>query len=274
MPLNTMNGDAIIDISKLSMKEIKEKSEYLSEIEIKKFISSLKSDSRVSCQNLAKSLERKIQLKQNEIERLERIIAFEQNAWAEGYCFVAGLDEAGRGPLVGPVVAAAVILKPDMDFTGIDDSKKLSAEQRERLYDVIINEAVAYGIGSADHTEIDSINILNATKLAMTRALSAMEIKPDYLLLDALRLPNIELPQKDIIKGDSKSVSIAAASILAKVSRDRMMLELSKKYPEYGFESNKGYGTDVHYKAIRAYGLIPEHRRSFLKGFEDEDLTK
>ncbi|GAB6109249.1 ribonuclease HII [Fusibacter bizertensis] len=274
MSYENTTGDKIVDISKLSMKQIKEKLELETEERLELYIQALESDLRTSCHSLAKSLKRKTHLEQNERDRLKRIVVYEQKAWEDGYCFVAGLDEAGRGPLIGPVVAAAVILKPDMDITGIDDSKKLSAAQRECLYEVIAKEAVSYGIGVADHHEIDEINILNATKLAMKRALDAMEIKPDYLLIDALRLPHVELPQKDIIKGDSKSVSIAAASILAKVSRDRMMIELSKKYPEYGFESNKGYGTDVHYNAIRAYGILPEHRRSFLKGFENENLTK
>lgn len=274
MSYENITDDTIIDISNLSVKEIKEKLESIDESSLGLYIQALERDLRTSCHNIAKSLKRKMQLQQNERDRLKKIVIYEQNAWEDGFCFVAGLDEAGRGPLIGPVVAAAVILKPDMDITGIDDSKKLSAVQRERLYEVIVKEAVSYGIGVADHHEIDEINILNATKLAMKRALDAMEIKPDYLLIDALRLPQVELPQKDIIKGDSKSVSIAAASILAKVSRDRMMLELSKKYPQYGFESNKGYGTDVHYNAIREYGLLPEHRRSFLKGFENEDLTK
>lgn len=262
------------DLSRYSIKEIKLNVESLELSDRESFIKLLRNDGRVACQQITKTMERKMELRRLEIERLEKIVQFEQLAWQNGYCFVAGLDEAGRGPLIGPVVAAAVILKPDMDFTGIDDSKKLSAEQRERLFDVIVSEAVSYGIGVADHLEIDEINILNATKLAMSRAISAMEIAPDYLLIDALKLPNIDLPQKDIIKGDSKSVSIAAASILAKVSRDRMMLKLAKMYPDYGFESNKGYGTDVHYKAIRAHGLLPEHRRSFLKGFENEDLPK
>ena len=188
----------------------------------------------------------------------------EQELHRQGYVNVAGVDEVGRGPLAGPVVAAAVILPHDFDVLGIDDSKKLSEKRREELYEVITDKAVAWGIGMADHETIDEINILQAAKLAMKRALAELE-DVDYITFDAMKIEDIDIPQESVIKGDSKILAIAAASIVAKVTRDRMMTEYAKQYPGYGFEKNKGYGTKAHYEGISEHGICPIHRRSFLK---------
>lgn len=188
----------------------------------------------------------------------------EQELHRQGYVNVAGVDEVGRGPLAGPVVAAAVILPHDFDVLGIDDSKKLSEKRREELYEVITEKAVAWGIGMADHETIDEINILQAAKLAMKRALAELE-DVDYITFDAMKIEDIDIPQESVIKGDSKILAIAAASIVAKVTRDRMMTEYAKQYPGYGFEKNKGYGTKAHYEGISEHGICPIHRRSFLK---------
>ena len=197
----------------------------------------------------------------------------EEELHKQGYVNIAGVDEVGRGPLAGPVVAAAVVLPEDFDVLGIDDSKKLSEKKREELFKVITEGAVAYGIGMADHEVIDDINILQATKLAMKRALDELSEKLkaaesgtiDYILFDAMKIEDIDIPQESIIKGDAKVLAIAAASIVAKVTRDRMMVEYAKEYPGYAFEKNKGYGTKAHYEGIEAHGMCPIHRRTFLK---------
>lgn len=179
--------------------------------------------------------------------------------------YICGVDEAGRGPLAGPVCAAAVILPRNIEIVGLNDSKKLSAKKRDALFDEIVDKAIAYGIAYASEQEIDEINILNATFLAMNRAISQLEPKPMMALVDGNTVKGIEFPAKNVIGGDGKSASIAAASILAKVSRDRLMLEMAEKYPEYSFEKHKGYGTKVHYAALREYGPSPIHRMTFLK---------
>ncbi len=196
---------------------------------------------------------------------------FEHMAMEEGYKLICGVDEAGRGPLAGPVCAAAVILPADLEIEGLNDSKKLTEKKREALYDVIKEKAVAYGIAMASEQEIDEINILQATFLAMKRAVEAMGCKPDFVLVDGNREPDLgELPQKTIVKGDSRSANIAAASILAKVTRDRYMMEKDAQFPQYGFAVHKGYGTQKHYEALREHGHCPIHRRTFLKKFYGE----
>lgn len=196
---------------------------------------------------------------------------FEQNALNAGYKVVCGIDEAGRGPLAGPVHAAAVILPIGLEIEGLNDSKKLTEKKREQLFDVICEKAVDYSIGVATEKEIDEINILNATFLAMHRAVEGLKIKPDYALIDGNQYPKIPFVMEEtVVKGDAKSMSIAAASILAKVSRDRFMLEKAKEYPQYCFEKHKGYGTKVHYEAIREFGPSPIHRLTFLKKFYGE----
>ena len=210
-------------------------------------------------------------------ERLEQMKAFERGLAERGVLYVAGVDEVGRGPLAGPVVTAAVILPEDFDVLGVDDSKKLSDKKRREL-DVLIREkALAYGYGMRDNETIDRINILNATKEAMKDAVDEaammLEIKHrktlQHVLIDAVKLEGLDYPETPIVKGDQKSISIAAASIIAKVKRDDMMITYASKYPGYAFEKNKGYGTKEHYEGLREHGITPIHRRSFLKSFTD-----
>ncbi len=198
-------------------------------------------------------------------EKYEAMSLYEQSAASQGYCRIAGMDEAGRGPLAGPVVAAAVILNPGKKILGVDDSKKLSPSKRQRLKMEIEEKAVAVSVGIVDVETIDRINILEATKLAMKKALEGLEPAADFVLIDALTLPDLTVAQYPIIKGDALSASIAAASIVAKETRDDMMRVYGELYPEYGFAKHKGYGTKDHIDAIRAYGPSPLHRRSFLK---------
>lgn len=191
--------------------------------------------------------------------------SFEYEASLRGCTAICGIDEAGRGPLAGPVYAAAVILPQGLEIEGLNDSKKLTEKKREALFDIIIREAVSYGIGFADEKEIDAVNILQATFLAMKRALEALDVPAGYALVDGNRMPPLGIPGETIVKGDAKSPSIAAASILAKVTRDRLMLEYDQIYPQYAFAKHKGYGTKIHTEAIREYGPCEIHRRTFLK---------
>lgn len=192
-------------------------------------------------------------------------LEYENKALDQGFEVICGIDEAGRGPLAGPVYAAAVILPKGHIIEGVNDSKKLSEKKREQLFDKIIDECVSYGIGIADEKEIDDMNILQATFLAMRRAVENLSVKPDIALIDGNKKPGLDIEQWDIVKGDSKSASISAASVLAKVSRDRYMLEMAERYPEYQFEKHKGYGTKLHYEMIEKYGISPIHRKTFLK---------
>ena len=197
-----------------------------------------------------------------EIARLKIMQEFEEKYKA--FTYIAGVDEVGRGPLAGPVVASCVILDRNIQILYINDSKKLSEKKRESLYDEICEKSVAYGIGIVSPGRIDEINILNATYEAMKAAISSLDIKPDILLNDAVHIPDLDIKQVSIIKGDAKSISLAAASIVAKVSRDRLMVEYDTIYPEYKFAKNKGYGTKEHISAIKEHGLCPIHRRSFV----------
>ena len=194
----------------------------------------------------------------------------ENELYEEGYLAVCGVDEAGRGPLAGPVCAAAVILPKGLEIPGLNDSKKLTDKKRRELFPVIKEQAIAYGIGLASHEEIDQINILQATYLAMERAIAQLEGKADFALIDGNRAKDFGLPVKTVVKGDSLSANIAAASVLAKVTRDSLMEELAKEYPQYGFEVHKGYGTKAHYAALTEYGPSPIHRMTFLKKFYGE----
>lgn len=204
-------------------------------------------------------------MKEEELNRLRHMLEIEDKLYEKGYNFVCGVDEAGRGPLCGPVVAAAVILPKDECIEGVNDSKKLSEKKRELLYEKIISRAIAYGIGISDVDLIEKVNILNATKLAMKMAISNLKVKPDYVLIDGNQMIDISIDASTVVSGDAKSESIAAASILAKVTRDRMLIEYDKKYPEYGFAKHKGYGTKAHIEAIKKYGLTDIHRPSFCK---------
>lgn len=189
-----------------------------------------------------------------------------ENEYREkGFNIICGVDEAGRGPLAGPVYAAAVILPSDCVIEGLNDSKKLTEKKREALFDEIKEKALAYGIASADEKEIDEINILNATFIAMKRAIASLSVRPDLALIDGNQKPHTDIEEVTVIKGDAKSMSIAAASVLAKVSRDRFMLEMAEKYPQYDFARHKGYGTKLHYEKIAQYGVCDIHRRTFLK---------
>lgn len=192
---------------------------------------------------------------------------FEINAKEKGYKAVCGVDEAGRGPLAGPVFAAAVILPEGCEIEGLNDSKKLSEKKREALFDVIKEKAISWSIASVDEKTIDEINILQATYLAMKNAVEGLDVPADYVLIDGNRMPPIAIDGETVVKGDAKSMSIAAASILAKVSRDRFMLEIDKKYPQYQFAKHKGYGTKLHYEMLAEHGVSDCHRLSFLKSF-------
>ena len=192
-------------------------------------------------------------------------LEFEKEALAKGYKSVCGVDEAGRGPLAGPVCAAAVILPEGVIIDGVNDSKKLSEKKRESLFDVIREQALSYSIAYATVDEIEEINILNATMLAMRRAIDGLNIKADYAMIDGNKIPPLDIDAECIVKGDAKSMSIACASILAKVSRDRLLYKYAEEYPMYGFDKHKGYGTKVHREAILKYGPCPYHRKSFLK---------
>lgn len=194
----------------------------------------------------------------------------EEGLFAQGVISICGVDEAGRGPLAGPVCAAAVILPPHLEIPGLDDSKKLTDKRRRELFPIIKEQAIAYGIGLASHEEIDEINILQATFLAMQRAIDQLEGKANFALIDGNREKDFGLPVMTVVKGDSRSANIAAASVLAKVTRDDVMEEMAKEYPEYGFEIHKGYGTKAHYEALRTYGASPIHRMTFLKKFYGE----
>ena len=230
------------------------------------FVDKYLADERAGVKKLVESAGKKIKALEAEKQRTYEMSRFEREN--SHYGFLCGIDEVGRGPLAGPVYAAAVILPEDSDILYLNDSKKLSEKKREELYDVIMEKAVAVGIGCASEKRIDEINILQATFEAMTEAVNNLKVKPGALLIDAVHIPQLEeYKQISIIKGDAKSVSIAAASIIAKVTRDRVMKEMAEKYPEYGFDSNKGYGSEAHIAAIKKFGPCEIHRRSFIGNF-------
>lgn len=211
---------------------------------------------------------KKQQKHERELLRLEELSKFEKEYNAKGYELIGGIDEAGRGPLAGPVVAACVILPKGCIIEGVNDSKKLSEKKREALYEEITQKAVAWGVGIMDNNVIDDINILEATRKAMTHTIEELEVKPDYIFIDAEKKVDTKgIPYLPIVKGDALSISIASASIIAKVTRDRMMKEYDKMFPEYGFEKHKGYGTKAHTEAIREHGLTMIHRKSFCEKF-------
>lgn len=229
------------------------------------FIKSHEQDERKGVQNLVEKARKQLEKLEREKARLKQMKAYEETYWPEGY--VCGIDEVGRGPLAGPVVACAVVLPEDCDILYLNDSKQLSEAKREALYKEIMEQAVSVGIGSRSEGRIDEINILQATYEAMQEAVKKLQVKPVVFLNDAVTIPGIEGKQIPIIKGDGKSISIAPASIVAKVTRDRLMTEMDEVYPEYGFASHKGYGSASHIEAIKKYGLCPIHRRSFTKNF-------
>ena len=207
-------------------------------------------------------------MKEKEIERLNKLKQFEKNLYETGLGYIAGIDEAGRGPLAGPVVVGIEIMKPDSFIEGVNDSKKISEKKKEKLYEQITEEAVDWAVGIVDQNEIDEINILNATKKALHMAISNLKVNPDRILVDALEhIDTCGIPYTSIIKGDANVYSISAASIIAKVTRDRMLQEYDEIYPQYGFAAHKGYGTAKHIEAIKTYGPCPIHRKTFIKKF-------
>lgn len=205
-------------------------------------------------------------MKEKELLRLQELKKIEEDIYSQGMEYICGIDEAGRGPLAGPVVVASVIMPKDSMIEGVNDSKKVSEKKREKLYEEIIQNAISYSVGIVDQKEIDRVNILNATKAGLTESIKGLEVKPDIILVDALKgIDTCGIPYESIIKGDAKCYSIAAASIIAKVTRDRIMRQWHEIYPEYNFIQHKGYGTAAHIAAIKEHGLCPLHRLSFVK---------
>ena len=236
------------------------------------FIDTYRDDPRDGVKKLVQQASNQLKKYQAELLRLDKMRLYERRYAA--YDLICGIDEAGRGPLAGPVCAAAVILPKDVQILYLNDSKKLSEKRREALYDEIMEKAVGVGVGLTSPERIDEINILQADYEAMRRAIRALPMQPEILLNDAVTIPGVEIPQEAIIKGDAKSVSIAAASVIAKVTRDRIMYELDRQYPQYGFAAHKGYGTEAHIKALKQYGPSPVHRRSFIGHFVDPDAAE
>lgn len=235
------------------------------ESELPVFVASYEADERSGVKSLVAKAKKRVEALEKEKQRTENMKVYERKYAECGY--ICGIDEVGRGPFAGPVVACAVILPSDCQILYLNDSKQLSEKKREELYDVIMREAVSVGIGYASHERIDEINILQATYEAMREAINKLTVKPDILLNDAVTIPNVDIRQVPIIKGDAKSVSIAAASIVAKVTRDRLMVDYDKLFPEYHFAENKGYGTAAHIDALKQYGATPIHRKSFIGNF-------
>ncbi len=245
--------------------EIKEKLKNCREEELLGFLEQYKDDERAGVVSLCTQAVKRMAAYDKEISRMEKMFSFEREYAA--YSAICGIDEVGRGPLAGPVVAGAVILPKDCDILYLNDSKQLSAKKRDELYDIIMEKAVATGIGYASNERIDEINILQATYEAMREAVKNLRISPDLLLNDAVTIPGVNVKQVPIIKGDAKSASIAAASIIAKVTRDRLMESMEEAYPGYGFASNKGYGSGEHIAALKQLGPTPIHRKSFIGHF-------
>lgn len=231
--------------------------------ELPAFINTYESDERAGVVTLVKKAKKQISDYEKECRRIEKMKEFENKY--EDYSFICGIDEVGRGPLAGPVVAGAVILPKNCNILYLNDSKQLSERKREELYEVIMEKAISTGLGYVSPQRIDEINILQATYEAMREAIGKLNPKPDLLLNDAVTIPKVTIRQIPIIKGDAKSISIAAASIIAKVTRDRLMVKYDEVYPEYGFASNKGYGANMHIEALKKYGPTPIHRKSFIK---------
>ncbi len=248
-----------------SIQEIKGKLQAAQVSELEALIHRYEQDERVSVQKMLDSAHKRIAAYEKELLRIDKLKEYERK-YTE-YTYICGIDEVGRGPLAGPVVAGAVIFPPECDILYINDSKQLSEKKREELYDVIMEKAVACAVGYATPERIDEINILQATYEAMRDAINSLTVRPRLLLNDAVTIPKVEIPQVPIIKGDAKSISIGAASIIAKVTRDRLMREYDKVFPEYDFAGNKGYGSAAHIAALKKYGPTPIHRRSFIKAF-------
>lgn len=248
-----------------TIKAIKKEFQAAEDFMLPVFMETYKEDERNGVQMLIMRAQKRLQSLEAEKERTEQLKKYEKKY--DSYTYICGIDEVGRGPLAGPVVAGAVVLPKDCQILYINDSKKLSAKKREELYEIIMEQAVATGIGMVSPQRIDEINILQATYEAMREAISKLAVIPDILLNDAVTIPAVDIKQVPIIKGDAKSISIGAASIIAKVTRDHLMEEYHKIMPEYGFASNKGYGCAMHIEAIKKYGPTPIHRNTFIKNF-------
>lgn len=246
-----------------STAEIKEILQAASIEELPEFVKEYAADERAGVRKLAEAAGKRLAALEREKKRIEALRVYEEQY--KDYEYVCGIDEAGRGPLAGPVVAGAVILPKGCRILYINDSKQLSEKKREELYDIIVEQALSCAVGYASPERIDEINILQATYEAMREAIGKLSFQPDVLLNDAVTIPQVSIPQVPIVKGDAKSISIGAASIIAKVTRDRIMREYDKIFPEYGFSGNKGYGSAGHIEALRKYGPAPIHRKSFLK---------
>ena len=251
------------------IQEIYRKTDKTDEAALRSFIREYGDDPRAGIQKLAQGAGKALERIGQERERLEQMRSYERDCIQKGYTYICGIDEAGRGPLAGPVVAGAVILPQDCEIFGLNDSKKLSEKRREELYEEIKEKALAWGAGVIGPGRIDEINILQADYEAMCEAIGQLKVMPQILLNDAVTIPQVRIPQISIIHGDARSVSIAAASIIAKVTRDRMMVEYDSLFPEYGFAEHKGYGTAAHYTALKKYGPCMIHRKTFLKNLEE-----
>ena len=258
----------VSEMEERKIGQIKEELKAATEAMLPSFIMAYESDERSGVIKLVEQAKKRLQKLEEERKRIWKLQEYERKYGQ--YTYICGIDEVGRGPLAGPVVAGAVILPKDCDILYINDSKKLTAAKREELYDEIMEKAVAAGIGMVSPQRIDEINILQATYEAMREAISKLEPAPDILLNDAVTIPEVTIPQVPIIKGDAKSISIGAASIIAKVTRDRLMVEYDQILPEYGFASNKGYGSAEHIAALKKYGPSPINRRSFIHNFIEE----
>lgn len=258
---NNRNGNK--HIKSLSDMSVKEVADALSKDPSADLLKACARDRREGIRRLLERHSKHQQAQALEQIRIQELLREEKKLWQQGFLLVAGVDEAGRGPLAGPVVAGACILPAQFDLPGLNDSKKLTESKREKLFDQIQKQALTYAIGSAEPAEIDLYNILQASKLAMKRAVEGLKIRPQHLLIDAVTLPQVNIPQTGIIRGDAQSASIAAASILAKVTRDHWMRDLHTLYHEYGFDKNKGYGTHEHLQVLRRLGPSPIHRHSF-----------
>jgi len=244
-----------------TIKEIQQRLELVTDL-ADPFLAEAANDLRSGVQKAIEKRKRVIQAELDEDLRLEQMLRYEKELYQAGHLAIAGIDEVGRGPLAGPVVAAAVILPPGCKIKGLNDSKKIPKKKHQEIYQTVMNKALAVGVGLIDNEIIDQVNIYEATKLAMKEALSKLSFKPDYLLIDAMKL-DVEIPQESIIKGDANSLSIAAASIVAKVTRDKLMADYDKKFPGYDFAQNAGYGTKSHLQGLERHGVTPIHRKTF-----------
>lgn len=250
-----------LSLKKMSLKKLQSLIEERGPEFYPEVIAALSGDPRGGAQRLVRYCQAQLEACQREQERLRRLYSYERQVWAMGYRLVAGLDEAGRGPLAGPVVAAAVILPGEVSLPGLDEAKRLPPKRREELYERIRQVAVGIGIGMVDPDGIDESSVLLATYKAMAKAVQNLPVKPDYLLIDSLHLPGVSQPQAPVVGGEAASASIAAAAVVAKVTRDRYMIEMDKLYPQYGFAHHKGYGTAAHRAALAKYGPCPIHRK-------------